>query len=215
MVDLKLGDTALIIDECRARGVLRNQCAYVLATAYWETARTMKPVREYGKESYLRAKSYYPYVGMGYVQLTWLENYKRASRELGVDFVADPKLLLKPEYAVKILVIGMLEGWFTGKKLSHYITLQKSDFTNARRIINGTDRQHEIAAIAQDYDARLKEEGYGLTVPKPRPRPDFAGEVLTTYPPQHRPPISAPPPPNPQPFWIKLAALIGRLFHRS
>jgi hypothetical protein len=202
MVDLKLGDTALIIDECKKRGVLRNQCAYVLATAYWETARTMKPVREYGKEAYLRAKSYYPYVGMGYVQLTWLENYQRASKELGVDFVADPKLLLKPEYAVKILVIGMLEGWFTGKKLSHYITLQKSDFTNARRIINGTDRQHEIAAIAQDYDARLKEEGYGLTVPKPTPRPE----------PEVPPSISAPPPPKPNTFWIKLAALIGRLF---
>jgi hypothetical protein len=205
MIDMTKGDTALIVDECKKRGVLRNQCAYVLATAYWETARTMKPVREYGKESYLRAKKYYPYVGMGYVQLTWLENYKRASKELGVDFVADPKLLLKPEYAVKILVIGMLEGWFTGKKLSHYITLQKSDFTNARRIINGTDRMHEIAAIAQDYDARLKEDGYGLTVPKPRPRPE----------PEVPPSISAPPPPNPASFWTKLAALLSGFFMRK
>lgn len=199
------GDTALIVDECKKRGALRNQCAYVLATAYWETARTMKPVREYGKESYLRAKKYYPYVGMGYVQLTWLENYKRASKELGVDFVANPKLLLVPEYAVKILVIGMLEGWFTGKKLSHYITLQKSDFTNARRIINGTDRMHEIAAIAQDYDARLKEDGYGLIVPKPRPRPE----------PEAPPSISAPPPPNPASFWTKLAALLSGFFMRK
>lgn len=32
-MDLKLGDTRLIINACKAKGVLRNQCAYVLATA--------------------------------------------------------------------------------------------------------------------------------------------------------------------------------------
>jgi hypothetical protein len=142
------------------------------------------------------------FCGRGYVQITGRSNYKRAADKLGVDFIARPDDVMRPEYAVKILVIGMLEGWFTGKKLSHYITLQKSDFTNARRIINGTDRMHEIAAIAQDYDARLKEEGYGLTVPKPRPRPEV----------EEVPSISAPPPPNPHTFWTALAALLGRLF---
>lgn len=205
MIEMTKGDTALIVAECKKQGLMRNQCAYVLATAYWETARTMKPVREYGGETYLRAKKYYPYVGMGYVQLTWLDNYKRASRELGVDFVAAPKLLLKPEHAVKILVIGMIEGWFTGKRLSDYITLQKSDFADARRIINGVDRRHEIAAIAQDYDQALIEDGYGVAVPKPRSRP-MADEAP--------PPISAPPGKH-QTFWTRLAALIGRLFHRS
>ncbi|MFC0246147.1 hypothetical protein ACFOLL_16280 [Falsochrobactrum ovis] len=45
-----------------------------------------------------------------------------------VDFVANPKLLLEPEYAAPILIVGMKEGWFTSKKLSDYIPLQKSDF---------------------------------------------------------------------------------------
>ncbi|MEP0518610.1 MAG: hypothetical protein ABJO09_00765 [Hyphomicrobiales bacterium] len=74
MVDLNPGDTRLIIGECSKQGVLGNQAAYVLATAFWETARTMKPVREYGGEKYLKSKRYYPYVGMGYVQLTWRTN---------------------------------------------------------------------------------------------------------------------------------------------
>ena len=173
-MDLKRGDTRLIIDACKARRVLRNQCAYVLATAYHESAHTMKPVREYGGESYLRSKKYYPYVGMGYVQLTWLANYQKASKKLGVDFVKNPELLLKAKYAAPILVIGMAEGWFTGKALSSYITLSRSDFISARRIINGTDKASLIASYAQKYDDLLLLEGYGVASAKPTPKPAAA-----------------------------------------
>ena len=160
-MNLKLGDTRRIISACLKHGLLRNQAAYVLATAFWETARTMKPVREMGGEKYLRSKKYYPYVGMGYVQLTWRENYQKASDKLSVDFVSNPKLLLDPVHATEILVLGMIEGWFTGKKLSDYITLQRSDFVEARRIINGKEKASDIARIAREYDAGLKAEGYG------------------------------------------------------
>lgn len=166
-VNLNLGDTRLIIAEAQRQGLLRNQLAYVLATAKWETAHTLKPIREMGGEAYLKKKAYYPYVGMGYVQLTWKVNYEKAGKALGVDFVSNPKLLLEPKYAAPILVTGMREGWFTGKKLSDYITLQKSDFVGARRIVNGTDRASEIAAIAREYDAALKAEGYGVDPVKP------------------------------------------------
>lgn len=160
-MDLSKGDTRLIINVCAANDLLRNQCAYVLATTRHETAGTMKPIREYGGETYLKKKKYYPYVGMGYVQLTWRENYEKASRKLGVDFVTNPRLLLKQEHAAKILVRGMQEGWFTGKKLADYITVYRSDFKGARRIINGTDKAALIAGYAEQYDALLKAEGYG------------------------------------------------------
>lgn len=160
-MDLNLGDTRLIIHCCKVAGLLRNQAAYVLATAWHESAHTMKPVREMGGEKYLRAKKYYPYVGMGYVQLTWKANYEKAGQALGVDFVAEPKLLLLAKFAAPILVTGMAEGWFTGKKLSDYVTLGKSDFVNARRIINGTDDARLIGGYAREYDAALKAEGYG------------------------------------------------------
>jgi hypothetical protein len=169
MPNLNLGDTRLIIDTCKSAGLLRNQAAYVLATAYWETARTMKPVREYGGETYLKSKSYYPFVGMGYVQLTWRKNYEDWSKRLGVDFVANPKKLLEPQYAVRVLVDGMRLGTFTGKKLADYITLSASDFAGARRIVNGTDKAASIAAIARDYDASLKAEGYGSAAPTATP----------------------------------------------
>lgn len=171
-MDLNLGYTQLIIKKAREAGLLRNQLAYVLATAYHETAHTMKPVREYGGETYLRKKSYYPYVGMGFVQLTWKRNYQKASKELGVDFVKHPRKLLEPEYSAHILVIGSKDGWFTGKKLSDYMTISKSDYKNARRIINGLDKADVIARIARDYEASLKAIGYGeASTPTPTQKP--------------------------------------------
>lgn len=176
---MDLGYTRLIIEECRKAGLLRNQCAYVLATAFHETAHTMKPIREMGGEKYLKSKPYYPYVGMGFVQLTWKANYQKASKALGVDFVANPKKLLEPAYSAAILVTGMKEGWFTTKALEDYITLYKSDYTGARRIVNGTDRAKLIAGYAVEYDAALKAMGYGEEkpvepanpVPAPSPAP--------------------------------------------
>jgi len=161
-MNMHLGDTRLLIEAGRERGLLRNQMAYVLATAYHETAHTMKPINEKGSDKYLRSKKYYPFFGRGYVQITWRENYVKAGKALGVDFVKKPELLLKPEYAAPILIVGMIEGWFTGKRLSDYITLQKSDFKNARRIVNGTDRADLIAGYAKDYDKALLAEGYGV-----------------------------------------------------
>ena len=168
-VNMLLGDTQMILDTCVKHKLLRNQAAYVLATAYWETGRTMKPVVEaYWLSEAWRRKNlrYYPYHGRGYVQLTWKRNYIKAGKELGVDFVKKPQKLLEPRNSAEILVVGSRDGWFTGKKLSDYITLSKSDFVGARRIINGTDKRHAIASIAKKYDAVLKARGYGVTSAK-------------------------------------------------
>jgi hypothetical protein len=162
-MNLDFGCTRLILAKCTAEGLLRNQAAYVLATAWHESGHTMRPVREMGGETYLRSKAYYPYVGMGFVQLTWKRNYEFASKKLGVDFVANPRLLLDPEHAGNIIVCGMEQGWFTGKKLADYITLQASNFESARRIINGTDRAALIAGYAAQYDADLKAIGCGAS----------------------------------------------------
>lgn len=165
---LSFGYTRGLIEESKRQGLLRNQCAYLLATTFWETARTMMPVVEaYWLSEEWRRKNlrYYPWYGRGFVQLTWEANYIRAAKELGIPFDKDPRLALDPGNAAKIAVTGMREGWFAGDKagrhsLARYITLQRSDFVGARRIINGTDRAAEIAAIARDYDAALRAEGY-------------------------------------------------------
>lgn len=154
----------LIIDEWERRGDIEyDEFAYMLATVMWETAYTMQPVREYGSDTYLRKKKYWPWVGRGYVQLTWDYNYKKASDKLGVDLISNPDKAMDPEVAVKVLFEGMLNGWFTGKKLSDYMDgKQETDaedtkeFKGARKIINGTDKADKIAALALQIDRALR-----------------------------------------------------------
>lgn len=164
-VNFDLGHTKLIVSACMRYGLLRNQAAYVLATAYWETAHTMEPVREafWLSEDWRRANlRYYPWYGRGFVQLTWETNYHKAGAELGIDLTTDADKVMQPEISAEILVVGSRDGWFTGKRLDDYITLQSSNYRGARRVINGTDKAAAIAEIAREYEEGLLAEGYGL-----------------------------------------------------
>jgi putative chitinase len=89
----------------------------------------------------------YLFRGRGFVQITGRNNYDKLGRLLGIDLINNPDLALQPDIAAKILVIGMRDGIFTGKKLSHYINQTKTDYYNARRIVNGTDK---ASVIEQD-----------------------------------------------------------------
>jgi hypothetical protein len=133
-----------------------TQAAYILATAWHETAKTMQPVIEYGSEKYLKSKQYYPYIGYGYVQLTWLSNYKRMGDYLKIDLVKNPKLALQADIAARVMIVGMKKGMFTGKRLSDYINHCKKDFVGARYIVNGTDKAELIAGYAEIFEKALE-----------------------------------------------------------
>lgn len=98
---------------------------------------------------------YYPCYDMGYVQLTWKNNYEKYSQLLDVDMVTDPDIAMQPELAVFILVHGFKTGTLTGRKISDYIDASKSNFITARRCINGTEGAHEIADLAGKFLAEL------------------------------------------------------------
>lgn len=140
--------------------VWKRQVSYILATIYHETATTFKPIEEYGKGKGKPYGQFFDvngskytgltnlYYGRGFVQLTWLSNYVRAKNELGVDFVNHPELALDFNNAIAIANYGMVEGWFSGKKLDDYINTLKTDYVGARYIINGTDKAQLIASYA-------------------------------------------------------------------
>jgi len=157
--------TEAIIDAFYAAGFKeRRWLAYMLSTAWHETAFTMQPIAEYGKGKGRKygvpvgpyKKVYY---GRGLVQLTWDYNYQKAEKELGVPFYSNPDLALEPKHAADIMVKGMTEGWFTGKKLSDYLNAGTTDYVNARRIINGTDKAKAIAAYAERFEDCLEKAG--------------------------------------------------------
>jgi len=180
----------LIIKVGQINGLLRNQLAYVLATAEWETNKTFLPVKEAyylgnSAEAYRKKLRYYPWYGRGFVQLTWKENYIKAGEKLGKDLITNPDRAMEPDTAAWVLVLGMKEGWFTGKKLSDYITLKTSGFTEARRIVNGTDKAKEIAVLAKKWDKDLLASGYGLEAtekPTESPKPSTGGSPTTNKP---------------------------------
>ncbi len=170
------GINLLIVHMAMAKTPAKHQ-AYLLATAWHETAATMQPIHERGKVAYFnkyepgtrigktlgntQAGDGYRYRGRGYVQLTGRANYTAAGRKLGLDLVSNPDLALDPDHAADILIKGCSEGWFTGKKLSDY-----ADFENMRRVVNGTDRAALIAGHARAFEAAL------ATMPA-QPKPDY------------------------------------------
>lgn len=133
--------------------------AYMLATTKHETADTFRPIEEYGHgkgKTYgkpVKGKTYY---GRGYVQITWRQNYRAFERLIGVPLVDQPELALVPEYAYRIMSIGMRKGIFTGRELARYINGGKCDYLLARKIINGTDKAQLIAGYAEHFDQILK-----------------------------------------------------------
>jgi len=134
--------------------------AYILATVYHECATTMWPITEYGSQSYLQGKEYWPYIGRGFVMITWEENYRNASQQLSLtgtrDLVEHPELALDSLISARILFRGMAEGWFTGKKLGQYFNDAKNDPVNARQIVNGNDDDDLIAGYHADFLAALE-----------------------------------------------------------
>lgn len=190
------------------RGDLRH-LAYMLATAYHETGGCMQPIREGGGPSYLKKYDTgrlaavlgntpaadgdgIVFAGRGFVQITGFKNYARASAEIGVDFVADPDAALVPENAAKILFRGMMEGWFTGRRLSDFFKGDRDDALGARKIVNGTD---QARLIARYHRAFLK----ALRAAQPR------------TPPKSKTPASKPAlEPSPNSFLAGLAAALFR-----
>ncbi len=162
----------LIISTCKREGLNLHEAAYVLATTHWETNATFEPVREaywVKNAEQWRKKNlrYYPWYGRGFVQLTWEANYLKAGKAIGVDLIKNPDLAMEPNNAAKILVIGMRDGWFTGKDLDDYIDgIEESDkedfleYYNARRIVNGMDKANNIAVLSEKYEAELRASGY-------------------------------------------------------
>lgn len=98
--------------------------------------------------------------GRGYVQLTHEENYARLGNRIAQDLTTDPNAALDQDNAVRILVYGMMEGLFTGTALSAHIDETRTDYRQARRVVNGLNRAEDIANLARRYEADLIADGY-------------------------------------------------------
>lgn len=161
-----------------------RQLAYVLATAFHETARRFEPVREtlagsdeaaiavldrafaagrlpgVRRPYWRRDEDGHSWLGRGYVQLTHKRNYERLGARLGIDLAGDPAAAMRPAVAAAVLVTGMAEGLFTGRRLGEFFDAAQADWTGARAIVNGRDgAAARIAAAARLIHAALLSAG--------------------------------------------------------
>jgi len=201
----QVGGTERIVDEAQRRGTPLRHLAYILATAYHETAHTMQPVREMGGEKYLRSKKYYPWVGEGLVQVTWEENHRKFG-------ATAPGQMMTWPIALRAIFDGMTNGMFTKHKLADHINETKTDYRNARRIVNGMDRADDIAGYAKAFETALRAAGYLGQAPKPSPVPPVAPPAPSPAP----KPVPVPPPRKPAPapargFWAAVVAMLKAL----
>ncbi|HEU4559351.1 MAG TPA: SH3 domain-containing protein, partial [Longimicrobium sp.] len=162
--------------------------AYMLATVKHECANTWRAIEEYGKGKGRKygepvtvtdpeGRSYTNvYYGRGFVQLTWKDNYQNMGQALKNRLLYEPALALQSDVAYRIMSLGMRKGSFTGKKLADYISGDKCDYVNARKIINGLDQAERIAGYATKLEAALRTSAVaavpgGVPIPQPASAP--------------------------------------------
>lgn len=149
--------------------------ANILAQVFHETGGRMQPVREAfqtsdkasidaldrawkaGRLKWVSAPYWRSgYFGRGDIQITHKANYQKLGVAIGVDLVSNPSKALDPEVSGKIAVIGMRDGLFTGKRLSHYFSGIVDDAKGARAIVNGSDKASLIATYHSSFLGALK-----------------------------------------------------------
>ncbi len=226
--------TEFLLGKIEAAAIPVNYVADMLASTWWETGQRMQPIDEYGSDAYFNAR-YGPqtkvgkvlgntqpgdgarFHGRGYQQDTGRRNYQFAKDKLGIDFVGHPELMKVPENAWLVMYHGMMEGWFTGRKLSDYIDLidepDSEDFKEyvaARKVINGTDKAETIANLALIFEHGLKDAGYAPGAPA-QPVPPLPAPPQPPAPPT--PPVTPPVAPvAPKSWYAPVVAFLKLLF---
>lgn len=103
--------------------------------------------------------------GGGFPQTTGRANFGKVGQLVGVDLLARPDLITQMDIAVHALVVCMIKGTYTGKKLSDYSL--PAQFRDARAIINPDVAKNgeKIAGHARQFAKALTKGGYQPGLP--------------------------------------------------
>lgn len=194
--------TEVLVDTAASLGVSVHHLANMLAQVYHETGSYMYPIKEtvYGSHadknpsdatviqrldrawangqlSWVKTPYWRDgWFGRGQIQITHKVNYEKVGKRIGVDLVGNRDLALNPNVSAMIVVVAMMEGLFTGKKLPDYnfpSALDNPVSTNPRRIVNGQDgTDATIAKYHRAFYDALVGAGYDQAPVQPAPQPE-------------------------------------------
>lgn len=161
--------TLKIVEYGLRNAVSTADIAYLLATAWHETAQWMQPIREgcarsgpagtdkqarsavqsainkgVIKKNYLIPTHGVYHYGRGLVQITWVDNYEKFEKIAHLPLATSPDLALEWDAALDILYRGCIDGMFTGKRLSDYYRKSplRAQYASARAVVNGDVRKN-------------------------------------------------------------------------
>lgn len=180
LTDKQVEGMEALLNEWDKQGLKDTRwLAYIFATTFHETAKTMQPIEEFGKG---KGRDYGQklkmgggpgkrvaytapdkiYYGRGHTQNTWYEVYDaltKAAAKTGHnwDFLNSPELLLTMEPSIWATFYAMQNGMYTGRRLLVYFNDSTEDWVNARRIINSLDCADLIAGYGKAFYAAIKQ----------------------------------------------------------
>ncbi|TNE87578.1 MAG: hypothetical protein EP330_17940 [Deltaproteobacteria bacterium] len=137
---------------------------------YWDDAYGHKLGNRHGTWDAANFK------GRGFVQLTGRTNYEKMTNKLRaegftytqdgvvwgqdqpIDLAANPTHVNEnSDLAAKVMVMGTMDGDYTGRALPDYVNDEQTDFKNARSVINGDTAENgdKIAKLASAFQSAL------------------------------------------------------------
>ena len=169
-----------IYDKAVEYGITdKNQIAYVLSTVKWECGFKNQKEIWWENKSYwaVDSQTWKAYYGRWFIQLTHKSNYERYTQIIReswkdfrdnnwnllkwnqIDLVNNPDIILQSNDLAAFIIMDCMKNWWPdrveSKRLDHYINETKTDFYNARMIINWRDKQQLFADNAQAYADKL------------------------------------------------------------
>lgn len=143
-----------VIKDCQTRGLIKDQCAYILATMQHETA-SFTTYKEISGEQNAITFGYSggpKYFGRGYIQLTHDYNYAEWSNILGIDILSNPDLVTQDHSIMRRVLIEFM----LTRGLTDYINENQVDFVHARQTVNAMDKAHLLARYATAWAVELE-----------------------------------------------------------
>lgn len=107
-----------------------------LASIYKRKFNSAAQAQPYTRNSAALSQLLYEgFHGRGLIQITWKDNYLKAGKALGFDYIANPDLLLQPWHA------AMTAGWFWDTNKIN-VPASKGDMDTVTRLVNGPAKMH-------------------------------------------------------------------------